>query len=146
MDLDLNEAIFTHIADHPSGTGEQTNIAVDRLREHLRGEWRQKKRKPQMVAISKSFVGYIRKNRGLEQHRLDRLTESSLRKDPIILAEWPGGTHLIVDGHHRYVRADELGHSAIWAFVCDQPTWRPFLVEGLPQTTKHQLLTGRSGL
>lgn len=75
---------------------------------------------------------YIRTHRGIEQPRLDRLCEPFLSL-PIVFVEWMDGSHLSVDGHHRWVRRAELGLPTIDGYRFPLGLWEHFLVTGTRQ-------------
>jgi hypothetical protein len=76
------------------------------------------------------FTGFIRAERGIEGWRIDRLCEPHLSR-PILLVEMPNGSHLTVDGHHRWIKKVELGHATIEAYAFPLGEWERFLVTDL---------------
>lgn len=47
---------------------------------------------------------------------------ASGRMKPVLMVQPPKGQKIIVDGHHRYTAAEELGHTHVLAFVAHVPT------------------------
>jgi len=55
---------------------------------------------------------------GVEEHRRK---EASGTARPIVLVQPPGGRKTIVDGHHRFLGAEQNGQSAILAWTASVP-------------------------
>ena len=137
-ELSGKDTIFTHVEGDV-----QTMIAVGRLMQWI------EKTKPEVfeVEIEPDFAKYCVVRRGIEQHRLDRITKSDLRKYPIIYLQWPNKSFMICDGYHRYVRASMLGRKWIRSYVLTEEEWRPFEVDtGNKKVTQDALLTMFSGI
>jgi hypothetical protein len=80
-----------------------------------------------VIGIEPEIVEMCRTKRGVEQWKLDRLTEPYLSY-PIVMVELESRTHLMVDGNHRYVRRSELGYTTIETYLFMQEQWTRFLV------------------
>lgn len=137
-DLSRLEVVFTHIDDQ----GANYNFAVDRM-----FAWCKKTYKEVFtVDLDIAFAYYSMEARGIEKHRLYRLPEAAL-KVPMLNIEWgDAGEHLLVDGHHRYVRACMLGKKTGRTFILDKTEWPQFQIEGLPDDTASRLRASFSGI
>lgn len=120
-DMRAREAVFTHIDDM---SGAQTTYAVTRLTEACAVL------DPVCVPISREFAGWCVEHRGIEWARVERLTRAQLAL-PLLFATQNDGTHLLVDGHHRYVRLAFEGGSTTLAWVLEPCEWAPFVVRGV---------------
>jgi hypothetical protein len=97
------------------------------------------------IAVQDTAATMFMAERGIEWHRLGRIKVADLLT-PVILCDWRDNTHLLVDGHHRYVYAALLGVKTIPAYMLTHDQWEPFVIEGVPPVTREELLTGFSGL
>jgi hypothetical protein len=128
-DIGLYEQLFTHVYE-----GVATMIAAERMQkseEYLALEI-------MMSPVEKHFAEWAMENRGVEQHRLERITPTEL-VSPLCYCEFPtpaslggGISHLLVDGNHRYVKAAMMGVKLLPARVAPETLWRKFQVEGIP--------------
>lgn len=147
QDLPLSAILFTHFEE---ATGEQTDIAVSEIEKNI--EYFQLEEV--LIPIIPAHAELCLAIRGIEDHRLKRLMQHAVQTmgrahplfSPIMLAEWPGGTHLIIDGSHRYVAAYKLGYKLILAKAAPQALWRHFQVKGLPKEQPAKLINSFSGL
>jgi hypothetical protein len=131
------EVIFTHIADD----GTQTMFAVERM-----VKWcADTRQRIYETPVDVDFAKFCLERRGIEQHRLNRLTALDLIV-PVLYCEWPDGSHLLVDGHHRYVLAARLGRKTIRGHVLKERQWRPFVVEGAAPVSQAALANTFSGI
>lgn len=80
------------------------------------------------VPIDAWFAEFVRRHRGIEQWRLDRLQEPYLSL-PIVGVDMPDGTFLTVDGHHRLMRQYQLGRSWIACYRYPLGQWEHFLIQ-----------------
>lgn len=127
------EAVFTLIEDD---TGKQTHFAVDRMI-----AWCTAAKLPvAAVAVDPQFAVYCVENRGVEFERLAQITFHHLT-EPLIFCRQPDGSHLLVDGHHRYVKAAQLAISYVRAYLLEPEQWEPFLIQGMPTVRKQDLMT-----
>lgn len=136
--LPLSDQIFTHIEPK---SGKNTTIAATRL-----NEWCQKSNHPRVnIPLTRDGAELLWNKRGVEKDRLKRLTVLC-RYYPILVLEWPDGTHLIADGTHSYCWQYSQGFSSAVAWMVPQVVWREFVVEGLPDASEEQLLSSFSGI
>ena len=80
------------------------------------------------IEVEADKAEWISKNHGVEQAKLTAITATTLN-DPILFACWPDGTHLLIDGNHRYVAAAALGRKSLPAYFIEPKNWEGFLVE-----------------
>lgn len=130
--------LFTHL-DHE--TGEITNICVSSMLKDPAVQ----AHAATHVQIDDEFASFCLTNRGIENHRLARLMHVA-RPDPILIVEWGDGTHVIVDGNHRYVAASIRGHKLIRAKVLPPQLWHRHVVLNIPDHLSRGRLTGFSGI
>lgn len=135
-EIDPFEVCFTHVHE-----GVATTIAVERL--HKDPDFL--KLKPFLTPVEEHFAKWAMENRGVEQKRLDRLTPAIFAQ-PLTYCEWENGSHLLVDGNHRYVKAAMLGVKELPARVVLPPLWRKYVVSGIPMKWSEAFLTAPSGL
>lgn len=122
-ECDNLDEIFTHVDEDEAKTVRHFNAtkmldfarqnqSVDRLN----------------IALDEAQIEFIKRNRGIERPKVDRLVEPYL-SSPIIVIEFEPDIHLVVDGHHRLVRLWEDGRTSVHAYYFEYDTWTPFLVE-----------------
>jgi hypothetical protein len=68
------------------------------------------------VGMDLDYAEHVARFNGIEKHRLDRITPQVLAQKPILYIEMGDGTHKLVDGNHRYLKAAELGWDALPAY------------------------------
>ena len=141
-DMNPREAVFTHIDDV---TGIQIDVAIDRLNAHIRARCIKGLFDPVPINVEHHIAEYFINNRGIEPHRLKRIRSEDFL-NPILFATTPKGTHLLLDGHHRYVAAAMAGKATLPAFVVPERVWRKFLIEGMGQATTEILRNMYSGM
>jgi hypothetical protein len=132
-----HEVVFTWL---DPVTEEEVTFAVERL-----AKWAALHCETVETPVELVYALAIIRDRGLEQHRMDKLTLDSLL-DPVLYLAMPGGTHLLADGNHRYVYAAFNGVKWLRARMVDEEHWRKFIVTGLPKAGKERILGGYSGL
>lgn len=117
----LTDEIFTHIADN--GIVRNFNASA------MFRKW-QKTPCVRLIEceMDPEFVAFIRERRGVEQGKLDRLREPFL-SIPVVGVEFPDGSTLTVDGHHRLVRLHERGDKTYRMIHFPLGTWGDFIVE-----------------
>lgn len=81
--------------------------------------------------MTQEVVNFIKKFRGTEQWKLDRLKEPYLSL-PVIMLDCDDGTQLCVDGHHRILRRWAAGVKLVDAYVFPNGEWSQFVIEDLP--------------
>jgi hypothetical protein len=141
-DIGLKEAIFTHIDDQD----HQVDIAIDRLSNATFAACAAGLLKCVQAPVQKQIADYFVSHRGVEQHRLDRLDLKTLSTHPIIFGDWPNGAHMLLDGHHRYVKAYQLGLTQIKAVIVPEPAWRQYEIKNNYRATHDELRTMKSGM
>lgn len=137
------EEVWNFINDEPPF--EQMTFVVTRLYKFcVENNWPLVR-----VPISRDIANFCLTNRGVEVHRLLRLTREDLNK-PLLFIKYDGrgrGTHLMVDGTHRLVRLVLMGMTETLAYVIeDRAIWDLFVVNGMPELNPEKLLTKASGL
>lgn len=94
------------------------------------------------IPINKELAVYNRKNRGIEQDRIDRLKTPYLFK-PVIAVEMPQYSSssemevMVVDGNHRITKLAEIGRRKIPTYLFKYPFWRNFI---LPEDAQQEML------
>jgi hypothetical protein len=63
------------------------------------------------------YAQWCLKHNGIEKHRLERITPQVIAQIPVIYVELGDGTHKLVDGNHRYVKAATLGWRELPAYL-----------------------------
>lgn len=123
------EIVFSHVDDR---TNVVRHFAIERIVKHVE---RMAVRPPIITfPIDPVFAMYAVTGRGIEQHRLKRITAQDLIQYPIMLAHMPGvardvqGEHLIIDGNHRYVAAAMMGWKELHGYELPPALWEEFLV------------------
>ena len=134
--LTPTEALFTWI---DPDTHEQLTFAVDRLVAAVAAL------EIVLVPVDQEVAERYRRERGIEQHRLQRMTPDALQQ-PICLATMPDGTHLMIDGHHRYVYAASIQAHSIQAHLIPEETWKECLITDMPHLSEEFILNTESGL
>ncbi len=138
------EICFSHV-DPVEGTVR--HFAVDRIGKAIAlGQM-----KPEILEfpIDPMFAVYAMQHRGIEQHRFQRITPQEIAHYPLVLAHIPGvgkdtkGSHLIIDGSHRYCRAFQMGWKTLRGYELTTEMWEPYLInipEELCTLDKERLL------
>jgi hypothetical protein len=65
---------------------------------------------------------------GLEPSRMASMTKREA-KEPVIVALWPGGTHVLVDGGHRRWFWAARGRHTIKGWAVPEAVWRAFILD-----------------
>ena len=120
--------MYTHIDNEPGGDNKVRHFAITTLNKSplVLGI------PPNLAPIDHSCLSFLLEKRGLEHHRLDRITKDIIFGDPIIMAEWDK-TWLILDGNHRFAKAIMLDMKVIPARFLPRTIWEQFLIEGTPK-------------
>ena len=122
--LPENVTLFTH----RGYDGKFTTFCIDMFEAYIKAT----RMKPVELKIDPEFATFIREKRGIEQYRLDRLRGAAL-KIPVIYVKWQDGTHLMIDGHHRYVKKVDRKDRYILGYLFNDPdVWNMFTVSGVP--------------
>ena len=103
-----------------------------------------------MVDITKDHYDVLINHRGVEAHRVKRLTRQLRRDggflDPMVFFTMDDGTHLLVDGTHRYVAYFRCSYKQALAYVLRNEAVNRFKVLGFESLPKENALHGFSGL
>lgn len=97
------------------------------------------------IELLPHWAEMILKVRGIEQPRLDR----AMRTEdyyPLLHVIMPDNTILLVDGSHTYVARFRKGHREVYSYVVPQPIWEDYVMDGLPPSTREELLNSFSGI
>lgn len=130
-DMDPREPIFTHV---DTDTGVTTHMASTRMARRAEVELLAGRIQGALIPIDDSFVEFCLSHRGIEQHRLQRLERHHLLS-PMTFCVWQDGSHLLVDGSHRYVRHKHFGMKRGRALILPAEVWREYVIEGGEQVT-----------
>jgi len=138
-DVDVNKPVFTHV---DMKTGECITLAAQEL-----ADWCKRTNQPiQIIPIEKQYSEFNRENRGVEEHRFKKFELDGGVKEPMVFCTWPDGTHLLVDGTHRYVWLAEHNAHFGAAYILDEKDWRPFVIEDYPTLSAAQVRKLTSGI
>lgn len=137
-DMGAMDTVFTHVDEN---TGETTHFDVTTLED----DWRVKARTPVWIPVDEDGARLFMEKRGIEKHRLDRL-RGLPKLDPILVLHWPDGSHLVVDGHHRYVAAFLDGHRGMHARMIPRSIWRRHVITDLPDEVGKSFIGSFSGI
>lgn len=123
IDVKWPQQVFTHLDDD----GTSRTFLVETMLDFVKNYPTCADLVAGKAPIDSDIANYLRKNAGIEKHRIDRLVEpySSI---PIIGILWPEGTTLIVDGNHRIVRAYEDGKKELNCILFKFPFWQNFMI------------------
>lgn len=104
--------------------------------------------KVEIVRVGMTLIGYniCKLERGYEQHRLDTITQQVIDNHPVVFCQLPDGTHLMIDGTHRYIKAWDLGKRFILSYLVPEGVWAQFLLPVDENLTAEELLKQDSGL
>lgn len=86
-----------------------------------------------IIDIDHDFAEWVAMNCGVETDRLERMDPACLAT-PLLMVTMPPMNcnplhHLIVDGHHRYVKASRLGWSELPAYIYPEAEWDRFVFD-----------------
>lgn len=137
-ELSTHGAVFTHFDD-----GKQTDYAIGLMHDD-----------PLVLAseimttdVDPEFARWMLKHRGIEQHRLHRLMNVPVMEmEPVILADQPDDSKLLIDGSHRYVSAALRGARSIRIRCLPELVWRPYVIDGFPKQEEQALLNSYSNI
>lgn len=127
-----DEEIFTHWDET---SGRVTDLAASRIVTMCRATGEEIWRMP----IRQDHAALVMAKRGIEAHRLMRLTREAAQQ-PVLFLKWPDGTSLLADGSHRYVWLAASGAKEVLCWHLDEAKWRPFVIEGLPRPSSEEAL------
>lgn len=136
--LDPREVIFTWV--DPDDDTYQLNFLVNRIIEAS------KDLEILLTPVNDEGAEMIRTHRGLEPHRLARITGIPPSWPPVIYLLMPDDTHLLIDGNHRYFRAWQMRSEWILTKVVPESIWKYYLVNLPVDPDIDDLLNGWSGI
>jgi hypothetical protein len=142
MTLHPLTVLFSHYDDD---THEQTHFSITHMDAWILGPHNAEVERVS-APIDPDAAQMIAECRGIEQHRLDPLLSCPLPFAPVYFVTMPCGTHLLVDGSHRYVASHMRKQESIRAYVLTWAQAQQFIVTGIPDMTKEQVVGGYSGL
>lgn len=132
------EIIFSHKDEK---TGSVSHFNVTRLQNSILYSLR-----PTVnIPVDANYAKFCVENRGIEKHRLVPLIGKTI-KIPISVLIWDGGTHLIVDGHHRYVASALNGMESVPGRMIPKGIWEKFVVIGVPEVNMDLVVKSFSGI
>ncbi|AHC30589.1 hypothetical protein CC53_gp172 [Rhizobium phage vB_RleS_L338C] len=73
--------------------------------------------KPIVIEVDHDYAKHIFRACGIEQHRLLRITPQVIAQRPVLYVELGDGSHKLVDGNHRYLKASLLGWKDVPAYL-----------------------------
>lgn len=127
------EIVFSHV---DSGEGVMRHFLVERIERDLRNGTLT----PEIIEfeLDPNFALYANVHRGVEPHRLARITPADLCHYPVVMAYFPEigkdiPEHLLIDGHHRYVKAWSLGWKTLRAYVLPREVWEERYLVHIPE-------------
>ena len=116
------EQIFTHI---DPDTGETICLAIDRLK----ADKRLLMKPVGLCPVSMEFAEFCIRERGVEVHRVARVLAAYPVYDPVLFAAWGDGSHLLIDGVHRYVACATHGSPTIKGKIVPLTVWRSYRID-----------------
>ncbi|QIG76047.1 hypothetical protein EVC24_026 [Rhizobium phage RHph_I4] len=72
---------------------------------------------PVSIEVDHDYAQHVRIHNGIEKHRLDRITPQVIAQKPVIYIELGDGSHKLVDGNHRFLKASMLGWSELPGYL-----------------------------
>lgn len=119
---DYADQYFTHI-DPEDGTIRHFHVPK------LQTIIKQKSFDIGVFACTPEQASFIMQNHNIDEKHMDRISDQSLNEPGIIcLFEDGGGSQLIVDGNHRYVKRTRLGLETMDFWLVPETTWRSALL------------------
>lgn len=126
-DMPVGSVVFTH----RDTQGEERTFSVEHLWEQAQRLLSAGQIEVVYALLSRDFAKWAVANRGIEKHRLDRLKPEHLT--PVLFLNWYDDTKLLVDGHHRYVKAVKLFRRTIKCVCLEPSQWEPFVIADAPK-------------
>lgn len=139
LTMELTEHVFTW---HNPVNGEEMSFATERL-----AKWCKENEELEvfLTPVEVIHAGVFLKDRGIEPHRLSRVMKHGL-DIPLIYLTMDDDTHLLCDGHHRYVVAAMTSRHVLKAYILTKDQWEPFVIAGIPKQGVDKLRGGYSGI
>ena len=133
------EIVFSHVDDVD---GTVRHFAIERILNWIKAAPPHKLPPIIECPVDPTFAMAAMTVRGIEPHRLARVTLQDILHYPIIVAHAPGfgrdmrssasapgGEHLIIDGSHRYCKAWLMGLKSLPAYEVEPDFWMEYLVD-----------------
>lgn len=117
----VREEVFTFT---PEGENEEICIRSGQLREWLMS-WVPHKVIDLTFPANESEESIIARH-GLEAPRMASMTEDEAN-EPVIIAVWPSGNHVLIDGGHRRWFWAKRGVNVLKGWVVPEAVWRGFV-------------------
>jgi hypothetical protein len=136
--------VFTHIDEH----GTVRHFDIDYLTALVEREVAAGNMEVVPVAVEEQGALVVLTERGMDRHRFMRLMRSipqdGIRSPLLFAADVSPGTHLLVDGTHRYYAAFTLRMDTVPAVLLPKEVWESALVDASdfmgPDLTAEDLL------
>jgi hypothetical protein len=81
--------------------------------------------KRQDVVFPEESTEVMMDRHGVEQDRLDSMTEAEAL-EPVIVGQWHDGTSILIDGNHRRVYWAQRGKHELEGWLLPERVWRMF--------------------
>lgn len=81
--------------------------------------------------LERGFVHHVVQQKGIDPIKLARLLEPGgepFTEKPLLGVQFPDGTNLLIDGHHRVVYRFMKGKPNFQSFMVKYPYWKKFTV------------------
>lgn len=103
---------------------------------------------PCIIEMDADYAQWVRDKNGIEYHRLIRITPQVIAQLPVIYIEMGDGTHKLVDGNHRYLKAYQLGWKELPAYLFPKALADDFKVDIPPEMNEicKRFMPGFSGI
>ncbi len=133
-EVQLTDELFTHMDD---ADGAQTTWNSTRVY-----EWATANNWPVIrVAVDEDHARYCFEKRGFEDARIpDLLSNPDYMLKPILFIALPDGSHLLIDGTHRYVLYYKFNQASIPAMIIPLDQVQEYIVTDVPQISEAELM------
>ena len=126
---------FTHI---DADTGENTTYNVTGILRELITSYA----RVGTFDLEPDHRSWLEEYRCLEPHRLTALRgNSNFLAFPMLFAEQDDGTHVLIDGAHRYHVLLSIGQKKGYAWIAKPELWRNYLIQTAPLTEEELFAT-----
>jgi hypothetical protein len=109
--------------DYTDGFGKRYVFNIDRILEHIKAN----NYPVYEVEIEPGYAENYLLNRRASQVKVDKI-ELPIR-EPVVYVAWTDGSHLLIDGNHRYIKAAQAGQTTIKAYILKRRVWKRFLID-----------------
>lgn len=141
--LPAGTVVFTHIDDVD---GIETTYSITHIKRAIIAAQQAKTLQVGRVHVDHKFAKWCKTHRGIEKHRLDRIKTRDLKIPVIFAMHEDKSTGLLIDGHHRYVKASGKMMRTLPAFLLPPSIWTECIVTGLDSVHAHKLINSYSGI